>query len=246
MPTWRPGCAISMTTCSPVRGHCADPVTTSGGTMKQIHPGRGALAFRRVESERRDRYHLRRPASPSTSAGCARCRRAAGLCSCPELHPSGRARSAASNWYRSRPRAHAREPACQPRGGCAQYPPRTLQPCATAHGQRSPGARRDRVTPYSTLLCETTQPHVLLVTLNRPEVRNAFNTRMGEELLDLWTRLATEAGEVRCVVITGAGEQAFCAGADLKERKGMPTRSGVPSTSCSSAPSGRWAICRCR
>lgn len=77
---------------------------------------------------------------------------------------------------------------------------------------------------YSTLLCETSQAHVLLVTLNRPEVRNAFNTRMGEELLDLWTRLATEAGEVRCVVITGAGEQAFCAGADLKERKGMPNQ----------------------
>lgn len=75
----------------------------------------------------------------------------------------------------------------------------------------------------STLLCETTRPHVLLVTLNRPEVRNAFNTRMGEQLLDLWTRLAAEPGEVRCVVITGAGDQAFCAGADLKERNGMPT-----------------------
>ena len=74
----------------------------------------------------------------------------------------------------------------------------------------------------STLLCETASPHVLLVTLNRPEVRNAFNTRMGEELLDLWTRLTAEPGDVRCVVITGAGEQAFCAGADLKERKGMP------------------------
>jgi enoyl-CoA hydratase len=77
---------------------------------------------------------------------------------------------------------------------------------------------------YSTLQCETAQPHVLLVTLNRPEVRNAFNTRMGEELLELWTRLSTEAGEVRCIVITGAGEHAFCAGADLKERKGMPTK----------------------
>jgi enoyl-CoA hydratase len=77
---------------------------------------------------------------------------------------------------------------------------------------------------YSTLLCETARPHVLLVTLNRPEVRNAFNTRMGEELLELWARLSTEAGEVRCIVITGAGEHAFCAGADLKERKGMPTQ----------------------
>jgi enoyl-CoA hydratase len=76
----------------------------------------------------------------------------------------------------------------------------------------------------STLLCETARPHVLLVTLNRPAVRNAFNTRMGEELLELWTRLTAEPGDARCVVIIGAGEQAFCAGADLKERKGMPDR----------------------
>ena len=76
---------------------------------------------------------------------------------------------------------------------------------------------------HSTLLCEIVRPHVLLVTLNRPEVRNAFNTQMGEQLLDLWTRLSADPGEVRCVVVTGAGDQAFCAGADLKERKGMTT-----------------------
>ena len=74
---------------------------------------------------------------------------------------------------------------------------------------------------YSTIQCEMRRPRVLLVTLNRPQVRNAFNTQMGQELLDLWTRLSADAGEARCVVITGAGEQAFCAGADLKERKGM-------------------------
>jgi enoyl-CoA hydratase/carnithine racemase len=80
------------------------------------------------------------------------------------------------------------------------------------------------VDAYSTLKCETPQPHVLLVTLNRPEVRNAFNTRMGEELLDLWTRVSADAGDVRCVAVTGAGDQAFCAGADLKERMGMSTQ----------------------
>ena len=74
---------------------------------------------------------------------------------------------------------------------------------------------------YATLACQMRAPHVLLVTLNRPQVRNAFNTQMGRELLDLWTRLAEDAGEARCVVLTGAGEQAFCAGADLKERNGM-------------------------
>lgn len=74
---------------------------------------------------------------------------------------------------------------------------------------------------YQTLACETAAPQVLLIRLNRPQVRNAFNTEMGRELLDLWTRLGEEGPEWRCVVLTGAGEQAFCAGADLKERNGM-------------------------
>jgi len=76
---------------------------------------------------------------------------------------------------------------------------------------------------YETLLAEMNGEHVLVVTLNRPQVRNAANTRMWEELLDLWTRLEAEPGAVRCVVLTGAGDQAFCAGGDLKERDGMST-----------------------
>jgi enoyl-CoA hydratase/carnithine racemase len=77
------------------------------------------------------------------------------------------------------------------------------------------------LSQYATLACETPAPNVLLIRLNRPEVRNAFNTAMGRELLDLWTRLTEDPGEHRCAVITGAGDQAFCAGADLKERKGL-------------------------
>jgi enoyl-CoA hydratase/carnithine racemase len=74
---------------------------------------------------------------------------------------------------------------------------------------------------YETLEHQTAAPHVLLIRLNRPQVRNAFNSAMGRELLDLWTRLTEDPGDWRCAVITGAGDQAFCAGADLKERKGM-------------------------
>jgi enoyl-CoA hydratase/carnithine racemase len=44
---------------------------------------------------------------------------------------------------------------------------------------------------------------------------------MGKDQIDLWTRLTAEPGATRCVVLTGAGERAFCAGADLKERDGM-------------------------
>src|SRR5687768_9894359 len=74
---------------------------------------------------------------------------------------------------------------------------------------------------YQTLALEQRDEHILVVTLNRPHVLNALNTQMGGDKLDLWTRLAAEPGELRCVVLTGAGERAFCAGADLKERDGM-------------------------
>jgi len=65
------------------------------------------------------------------------------------------------------------------------------------------------------------QGHVLIVRLNRPEVLNAINTQMGHDLYNLWTRLTADPGETRCIVLTGAGERAFCAGGDLKERDGM-------------------------
>ena len=74
---------------------------------------------------------------------------------------------------------------------------------------------------YETLAHEMRGAHLLLVTLNRPQALNALNTKMGLELTDLWSRLTTDAGAVRCVVLTGTGERAFCAGADLKERDGM-------------------------
>lgn len=74
---------------------------------------------------------------------------------------------------------------------------------------------------YDTLKVEPQASHVLLVTLNRPQVLNALNTQMGRELYDLWTRITAEPGETRCIVLTGAGERAFCAGGDLKERDGM-------------------------
>ena len=62
---------------------------------------------------------------------------------------------------------------------------------------------------------------VLLVELNRPEVRNALNTQTGRELRDLFHPLRFTPGHWRCVVLTGAGTKAFCAGGDLKERNGM-------------------------
>lgn len=70
--------------------------------------------------------------------------------------------------------------------------------------------------------------HVMLITLNRPEVRNAVNaelTRAVGEALDE----ADADASVRAVVLTGAGDRAFCAGADLKAvaRGELPASEGV-------------------
>ncbi len=57
---------------------------------------------------------------------------------------------------------------------------------------------------------------VATITLNRPAARNAFNLTMARELRDLWKQLDTD-GEVVCIVVTGAGEKAFCSGMDVAD-----------------------------
>jgi enoyl-CoA hydratase/carnithine racemase len=64
-------------------------------------------------------------------------------------------------------------------------------------------------------------PAVALVSLNRPDAANAFNTALARELTAAFEGFAAPGAEARCVVLTGAGDRAFCAGADLKERDGM-------------------------
>jgi enoyl-CoA hydratase/carnithine racemase len=73
---------------------------------------------------------------------------------------------------------------------------------------------------YETLRVEERPNDVLLATLDRPEVANAFNTRAALELCDVFGRLEA-GGSYRCIVLTGAGDRAFCAGADLKERSSL-------------------------
>ncbi len=73
------------------------------------------------------------------------------------------------------------------------------------------------ISSYETITVAAPAAGVTLVTLNRPEAANAFNTRMAMELTLAFLGLRDE----RCIVLTGAGARAFCAGADLKERDGM-------------------------
>jgi enoyl-CoA hydratase len=74
---------------------------------------------------------------------------------------------------------------------------------------------------YETILVERADEHILLVTMNRPQVRNAKNTLMGLELKGLFEAMYVDQEGLRCIILTGAGDKAFCAGGDLKERNGM-------------------------
>lgn len=74
------------------------------------------------------------------------------------------------------------------------------------------------MTPYETLIVERHEA-VAEIVLNRPQQRNALNGAMCNELRALADALRDDAS-VRCVIVRANGP-VFCAGADLKERKGM-------------------------
>lgn len=66
---------------------------------------------------------------------------------------------------------------------------------------------------YETLLYEVAG-QVATITLNRPAKMNAYTAKMGEEIGDAFLR-ADDDPAARVIVMTGAGDRAFCAGADI-------------------------------
>jgi enoyl-CoA hydratase/carnithine racemase len=62
--------------------------------------------------------------------------------------------------------------------------------------------------------------HLAEIVLDRPEAMNALSTAMARRLAAVCAEVAGD-GDVRAVVLSAAGERAFCVGADLKERKSM-------------------------
>jgi enoyl-CoA hydratase len=74
---------------------------------------------------------------------------------------------------------------------------------------------------FETITIERIENHILVVILNRPQAANAMNTQMGRDLMMLFEGFALDDEGVRAIILTGAGEKAFCAGGDLKERDGM-------------------------
>jgi enoyl-CoA hydratase/carnithine racemase len=75
----------------------------------------------------------------------------------------------------------------------------------------------------STVLCDRDGP-VAIVRLNRPEKHNAVNRELAAALAETFERLEAD-DSVLVTIITGAGDKAFCAGADMSERSASLERS---------------------
>src|ERR1019366_7806233 len=70
--------------------------------------------------------------------------------------------------------------------------------------------------PYSHILFQVEESGIALLTVNRPEKLNALSAAVIAELADAFSRVSNDPG-IRAVVLTGAGEKAFVAGADIGE-----------------------------
>lgn len=66
--------------------------------------------------------------------------------------------------------------------------------------------------------------HLLVVTINRPEVRNALHRPATDELDQIWNAYESDP-DLRVAILTGAGDRAFCAGYDIKEPSGSAGKS---------------------
>jgi enoyl-CoA hydratase len=69
---------------------------------------------------------------------------------------------------------------------------------------------------YSHILCEVDESGVALITVNRPQKLNALSGEVVGELGDAFARIASDRA-IRAAIVTGAGEKAFVAGADINE-----------------------------
>ena len=75
---------------------------------------------------------------------------------------------------------------------------------------------------FQTINVDNINKYIKIVTLERENFSNAFNTKMAEELLSFFQNMNVENHpDLRCIIISGSGNKAFCAGGDLKERLGM-------------------------
>ncbi|HLA45917.1 MAG TPA: enoyl-CoA hydratase/isomerase family protein, partial [Aggregatilineales bacterium] len=78
---------------------------------------------------------------------------------------------------------------------------------------------------FAKLLIQRTPSGIVTLTFNRPEVRNALDRETQSLFLDTMHSLVKDSSGVRVVIITGAGDKAFCAGGDMVELAGLTSES---------------------
>jgi len=78
---------------------------------------------------------------------------------------------------------------------------------------------------FETILYEKNR-HLAYITLNRPQVLNIYNVRMRDELYEVLSAVKLDS-DIHVVILKGAGEKAFCAGADLTEFLSAPSPTGA-------------------
>jgi naphthoate synthase len=85
------------------------------------------------------------------------------------------------------------------------------------------------VRTYEDIKLETTEDGIAKITINRPQVRNAFRPLTVQELQDAFS-YCREDSDIGVVILTGEGKDAFCSGGDQKVRgkEGYVGKDGVP------------------
>jgi len=73
--------------------------------------------------------------------------------------------------------------------------------------------------------------HIAYLTLNRPQVHNSINPELMVQLAEAWERVNAD-DDIRIAIVTGAGDKAFCAGADLGRL--------IPLTTGARQPEDEW------
>lgn len=82
---------------------------------------------------------------------------------------------------------------------------------------------------YKTLLFETDEQGLCVITINRPDKMNALNNQVLDELSAAVQTVAETKG-IRALIITGAGDKAFVAGADIAELNALDAKSSVDAS----------------
>jgi methylglutaconyl-CoA hydratase len=99
-----------------------------------------------------------------------------------------------------------------------------------ANGESMDQSQRESDSASSIVVAVDDDGHIATLTLNRPESRNAISRGLADKLHQACGDLAQRA-DIRAVVVTGAGDRAFCAGADLKERRSLSAPERAAHTS---------------